>query len=305
MKRQRRDTGHIGLVMSAWGLLFSELLLSCPPPPCPPCYSGLNCTTFCHGLVGDACCQNECCMGVCCGVNNECCRSRICCNGKCCPYGRCCANKCCYNGPYCCGETCCQRPEYCCNGRCCNAAEPCCGDTVCCAADKCCGRTCCDRNKEEECCDELTCYRPDIPWEEQCCHDGQGTICPKNTECCLDGTCATECELQEDTATCSGETQRCPTCGYVCEEHYTITYTGNSIYSCMEPGCPGDCQDDDEVICSIITRCQQYMIADQYCDHYFTKDCLPAPGTSGCARCQKSTSFEPQEVKVPSKKCGP
>lgn len=38
MKRQRRDIGHIGLAMSVLGLLFSELLLSCPPPPCPPCH---------------------------------------------------------------------------------------------------------------------------------------------------------------------------------------------------------------------------------------------------------------------------
>ncbi len=102
MKRQRRDTGHIGLVTSAWGLLFSELLLSCPPPPCPPCYVWVppNCVYQCTGCES---CKNNSCV-VCGGIEGLACCDGIECYSvsqqECCGYG---------NGTTCNKETECGR----------------------------------------------------------------------------------------------------------------------------------------------------------------------------------------------------
>ena len=102
MKRQRRDTGHIGLVMSAWGLLFRELLLSCPPPPCPPCHVWVppNCVYQCKGCES---CKNNSCV-VCGGIEGLACCDGIECYSvsqqECCGYG---------NGTTCNKETECGR----------------------------------------------------------------------------------------------------------------------------------------------------------------------------------------------------
>ncbi|GEM_PF-1724641 len=302
MKRQRSNTGHNGFLLSATMLLFTDFLLACPPPPCPPCYSNWpSCDRFCWGIQGYTCCPDFCCLGDCCS-GNICCSSRICCDGKCCPYGACCNKKCCYNGPHCCGETCCPRAEDCCQGRCCFNNEECCGGKECCVREKCCNKQCC--GDEEKCCDGLTCYKPHTPYREQCCGDGSGTVCPENTKCCLDGICATKCEPQTDITTCYAESKMCPSCGFVCEEHYAISYTRNPIYNC-KGGCPGDCQDDGEVVCSTKTRCTWYLIGDYYCDTILLKDCLPANWTSACIRCQKDPLYQPEEITVTSKKCAP
>jgi hypothetical protein len=205
-----------------------------------------------------------------------------------CPAGE----HCCTGSCFCCpdGQTCCPRSDgtkNCCDPNLCQS----CVDSQCkeCGGDP--NKTCCNGS----CCDHTQCQ--DCNATTHACEVCGGD---PNKKCC-DGSCTKKCELEGNTTQCTGETQMCPGCNVYCEDYYKINWTGNSIYSCKEPGCPGDCQDAPEVVCYRKTQCNQMIVGKSEC---WFGTCMPSISWgSGCVQCTH-IQYPTQDVNVPSKKCG-
>jgi hypothetical protein len=135
--------------------------------------------------------------------------------------------------------------------------------------------------------------------------DGVCKVCDgdPNKKCCSDGSCVKPCELEENKAMCTGETLLCPHwCDVSCDDYYKINWTGNAIYSCKEPGCPGDCQDEEKPVCYTKTLCSQQIIVKQMCVLGY---CLAAP-TEGftCTICVHGQHPVENYYAPYNKKCG-
>lgn len=194
--------------------------------------------------------------------------------------------------------------KFYCNGNCCNPnnCETCVGSQCLpCGGrpyEACCGGQCYD-TRTQKCCTSLFGNEHICNINKTCCLTG--ICCDPDKICCNNATCAKSCELKEDPGKCSGETVMCPLhCGaLICEEEYQINWTGNKVYNCSEPGCPGDCQ-DVEVICQKKTRCRNNMIGGQAC--YFGMCNVLPGGGSGCLVCQIGFA-EPQNIPTTSHIC--
>jgi len=183
------------------------------------------------------------------------------------------------------GDICCNKGQRCCTfyyagydlylPYCCNSDQPCCNG---------------------HCCDPNDC---------ETCVDGYCQVCggDPNKICCDNGSCVKPCELEAVVGQCDKKTVQCPECGSWCSDYYKIVYTGNTVYRCKEPGCPGDCQ-DTEVHCYTRTRCDIYNKDWLHC----IVKCVFIPYTYGlCPDCEAGYSsdpnYQPQKFYVPSKKC--
>jgi hypothetical protein len=138
------------------------------------------------------------------------------------------------------------------------------------------------------------------------------TMSPSSCANCLSGAsvdcCDGPCELEENTAACTGETSPCPYCDYDCGGYYKIVWTGNSFHSCKEPGCPGDCQDDTTVHCYTRIRCQTNLVYRHLCidGSCFCICCVDpwCPPGSACPQCIPNIE-DSEEMPAPyNKKCG-
>ncbi len=159
---------------------------------------------------------------------------------------------------------------------------------------------CCEPNEtccKGDCCDPNKC---------ETCVDGECKVCggDPNKVCCDDGSCAKPCELDANTATCSGATQPCANCFHYCETSFKIVYTGNSVYTCKEPGCPGDCQDADPVRCYSKIPCKTNGIHDAFCGPGGWCWAMQGFPTVWCYQCIP-TNEDIEDFNEPSKKCGP
>lgn len=264
----------------------SSELLSCEtPPPCICCECYNNCqrcnwnTNECTGLS----CRTEMCeqcdgWGHCVTCNGD--ATKMCCIGS----GQC------YdpNTQACCGING--------TGQVYNLnTQQCCGDVrngyhVCDKNKDCCTNGCCDPAKCEE------------------CIDGECKACggDSSKKCCPDGSCAKPCELEPSETTCTGEMVTCPYgCELFCEHHRKIVYTGNTVYRCKEPGCPGDCQ-DDEVECSKEYECTSYVYTYSTCVGSLCINIYTLPGHP-YDECPSCVTKDPENAikinKVASKKC--
>ncbi len=305
--------------------VFCVIAVACPPPPyCPPCHRYDSYEGGCVWNCGSAssCCNGSCCNGYCC---SSCCSGTgQCCGGGCCASPKwCCDNKkcydhdaehCCYNGTgktcpnnkNCCGDNCCdpQQCESCVEGSCqssCDSeeCEECDGNGNCKVCNGDLNKTCCNG----QCCDSKKC---------ESCIDGSCQICGGDStkKCCPDGSCVKPCELEDASEVCEGATVSCPGgCNLMCEGHNKIVYTGNKPQTCKEPGCTGDCQDDEEVECSKEYGCIMILLDDLWCVPMLGGPrCIYIEGSGGesstCPSCVPGVP-EPNKVnRVPSKKCG-
>jgi len=302
-------------------------------PTCPPCYKRWEhgcfyigcqprCNIFCQYCNENCGCVSACDRGPCCGEYG-CCDTSDCeqcvaggclkCGGE--PNKACCGGQC-YDSSICwacvggvrvstcdtsqcesCVDGSCQAcggdpNQECCNGSCCDANEcKTCIDGQCissCAPNEtCCNGHCCDPNNCEE------------------CVDGECKVCGGDTNktCCDDGSCVKKCELEKNEATCTGPTQQCPACGDVCADNYKIVWTGNPVYSCSEPGCPGDCQDAPKMVCAIKTQCSSNLLDGMDCILLTTCFINPIIPGAICIQCLDNGSLPAEEIKMPSKKC--
>jgi len=95
----------------------------------------------------------------------------------------------------------------------------------------------------------------------------------------------------------------CPhLCDVACESYEKTNWTGNTINSCKEQGCPGDCQDDVKPVCYTTTMCAPKIIVGQMC---LFSTCFVAP-TQGfaCTICEHG-KYEVVDHYAPyNKKCG-
>jgi len=140
-------------------------------------------------------------------------------------------------------------------------------------------------------------------------------------KCCPDQSCVKPCELSPPiTSTCDtshNEDYECRGCQYgtfACSTFTQREYTGNNHYTCAEPGCDGDCVDED-VHCYTEYQCEMWIIihfAD--CIHnpiskkYHCITCDPITDETCsmervCLSCHKDPDDQGTEHKVTSKKC--
>lgn len=148
----------------------------------------------------------------------------------------------------------CERCQCCQNGNC---------------VDGCCGGPCCDDKR---------CYNPET---KKCCGRGDGSICPKDKNCCDDGSCAMPCEIVEG--------QKCEppfgstimpcasTCALVdgpCGFPLTKVWSGKTETTCSPEGCDGDCSKDTH-----------------WCSK--TYDCVPSGNFETLSNCSTISSSYP------------
>jgi hypothetical protein len=253
------------------------------------------------------------------------------------PYGNCwggcdncysCVNCWCSCTSDCCGEWMCSTCQTCINCKCeCRSTSPCCEDSDCPMCYKCgpdcecyCASSCCfDLMCLQNCnaCVNCECqYQCDPDKCETCVGwpDGECKVCEGDTskKCCPDHTCAKPCELSYgDIATCAtshDEDHECALCELtgICTGWKKREYTGNVLYTCVEPGCEGECV-EDPVHCYTQYKCTFWDRIDfHYCFwlprvKYICFDSNDIQDV--CATCQKDTTDPGTKFYESSKKC--